>query len=216
MSCRSSLSFLSSVLHMTLVTHPIFLPVINMGFFIRPPTTSATGWSASLNLRHSSNNGLSFKLWGLYITLPKPPDLNVSYCNFSRPTHTRSMNSLYSLPEATPFPVPPLHRFLKQIWVNVVVTAVDPSSMFSVIWHLCFPYGRFVWIFRGHFSTSLLLPVWKVLSTAPKCWSSHATASFSEWNHIPFLLVSSVPFKMLRHLLFGCRYYACCYGVHAQ
>jgi hypothetical protein len=149
MSCRSSLSFLNSVLHMTFITHPILLPVINIGLFIRPPITSATGWSASLHLHHSSKSGLSFNLWGFYITLPKPPDLNVSYCNFPRPTHIWSMNSLYSLPEATPFPVPPLPCSFKQIWVNVVVNAVDPSSVFSVIDIFGFLMGGFFGYLEG-------------------------------------------------------------------
>jgi hypothetical protein len=75
--------------NVTQVTHPIFLPVTKMRLFIWPPITSATGWSASLNLRNSSNSSLSSKHWGFYITLPKPPDSNVSYCNFLGQTHTK-------------------------------------------------------------------------------------------------------------------------------
>jgi hypothetical protein len=128
------------------------------------------------------------------MTLPKPPNLKVSYCNIPGAPHTRSMTSL---PEATPFPVSPLRCSLKQIWVNIVDTAVNPSSMFSVIWYLWFRQWRFVSIFTGHLSHFTSVSCVKSNEHCTKMLALPCYGKFlivSEWNHIPFLIFPQFPF----------------------
>jgi hypothetical protein len=97
--------------------------------------------------------------------------------------------------------------------VTVMVVSVDSSSMLSVIWHLRFPYRRFLWIFRGHFSHFTSASCVKSTEhCTQKVQPYNSKFIVSEWKHIPILscflrsllVVQAFTFWMLLLCLLSC------------